>query len=79
MRTAKHLMTLGIRDESGDNDAVDRFNQPNHVFVHDNGDVYVSDGYVNSRIVQFNAEGEFVRIIGGFGGPRDGEFQACME
>jgi len=71
-----HLMTLGIRDESGDNDAVDRFNQPNHVFVHDNGDVYVSDGYVNSRIVQFNAEGEFVRIIGGFGGPRDGEFQA---
>ena len=72
----KHLMTLGKRGEPGGNDVEDRFNQPNHVYVHHNGDIYVSDGYVNSRIVQFNAEGEFVRIIGGFGGPRDGEFQA---
>ena len=72
----KHLMTLGQRDESGDNDDFQRFNQPNHVFIHDNGDIYVSDGYVNSRIVHFNAQGEFIRIIGGVGGPRDGEFQA---
>lgn len=76
----KHLMTLGKRDEPGDNDVIDRFYQPNHVFVHDgvngNGDIYISDGYVNSRIVQYSAEGEFIRIIGGIGGPRDGEFQA---
>ena len=71
-----HLMTLGQRDMPGDNDVEDRFNQPNHVFVHDNGDIYVSDGYVNSRIVHFSPAGEFIRIIGGVGGPRDGEFQA---
>jgi len=72
----EHLMTLGKRDEPGDNDVTDRFTQPNHVFIHDNGDIYVSDGYVNSRIVHFTPEGEFIRIIGGVGGPRDGEFQA---
>ena len=70
------LMTLGEPDEPGDNDTTDHFNQPNHVFIHDNGDIYVSDGYVNSRIVHFTPEGEFIRIIGGVGGPRDGEFQA---
>ena len=72
----KLLMTLGKRDEPGDNDVIDRFNQPNHVYIHDNGDIYVSDGYVNSRIVQLTPKGEFIRIIGGVGGPRDGEFQA---
>ena len=72
----RHLMTLGQRDMPGDNDDENRFNQPNHVFIHDNGDIYVSDGYVNSRIVHFNAQGEFIRIIGGTGGSREGEFQA---
>lgn len=74
------LMTLGVPGEAGDNESRDKFNQPNHVFIADsdngNGDIYVSDGYVNSRIVQFDAEGNFLRIIGGKGGPRDGEFQA---
>jgi streptogramin lyase len=70
------LMTLGERDQPGDNDSMTRFQQPNHVFIHDNGDIYVSDGYVNSRIVQLGPDGKFRRIIGGVGGPRDGEFQA---
>jgi len=72
----KLLMTLGERDQPGDNDSTTRFQQPNHVFIHDNGDIYISDGYVNSRIVHLAADGSFKRIIGGVGGPRDGEFQA---
>jgi hypothetical protein len=70
------LMTLGTPDEPGENDTRDHFNQPNHVFIHASGDIYVSDGYVNSRIVHFAADGTFKRIIGGRGGSRDGEFQA---
>lgn len=70
------LMTLGTPDEPGDNDTTDHFNQPNHVFIHADGGIYISDGYVNSRIVHFAPDGTFKRIIGGKGGPRDGEFQA---
>ena len=33
-----------------------------------NGDIYVSDGYVNSRVVHFSATGQFIRIIGGVKG-----------
>ncbi|MBT6042119.1 MAG: hypothetical protein HOH14_01350 [Gammaproteobacteria bacterium] len=67
------LMTLGTTDEAGDNSAQTLFNQANHVFVADDGDIYVSDGYQNSRVIQFNGAGEFVRIIGGEQGSEDGQ------
>jgi DNA-binding beta-propeller fold protein YncE len=37
------------------------------------GNVFVSDGYVNSRVVEFTPEGKFVRIFGGKKGKGDGE------
>ena len=40
-----------------------------------NGDVFVSDGYVNSRIVQFSKDGKFIRIIGGNKGSGPGQLQ----
>jgi len=67
------LMTLGERGVSGDNESQDHFNQPNYVAFGANGDVFVSDGYRNSRIVQFTGDGEFVRIIGGVRGSAPGE------
>jgi hypothetical protein len=70
------LMTLGTPDEAGDNASQDKFNQPNHVFIANNRDIYVSDGYVNSRVVHFNPEGKFIRSIGGTRGTGPGEFQA---
>lgn len=74
------LMTLGVPDEAGDNSSHDKFNQPNHVFIvesgADRGDIYVSDGYVNSRVVHFSPTGKFKRIIGGLKGSGPGEFQA---
>jgi peptidylamidoglycolate lyase len=59
------LLTLGRHGEAGDNAAADRFNQPNHVAVAADGSLYVSDGYGNARIVQLDAAGGFLRIVGG--------------
>ena len=67
-------MTLGAEDETGDNTSHSLFNQPNHVFVADNGEIYVSDGYQNSRVVHFAGNGDFIRVIGGELGSGDYQF-----
>jgi streptogramin lyase len=69
------LLTLGKKGEAGDNTSQDKFNQPNHVGFAANGDVYISDGYVNARVVHFTPEGKFVRIIGGIQGAEPGQVQ----
>ena len=67
------LLTLGKLKVAGDNAAQDTFNRPNAVAFDSRGNVFVSDGYVNSRVVQFSPEGRFVRIYGGKKGKGDGE------
>jgi peptidylamidoglycolate lyase len=69
------LMTLGKKGVAGDNTSRDLFNQPNHVAVAPNGDIFVSDGYVNARVVHFSSKGEFIRIIGGVKGSQPGQLQ----
>ena len=69
------LMTLGKKGVAGDNTSRDLFNQPNHVALAPNGDIYVSDGYVNARVVHFSSDGRFVRIIGGVKGSQPGQLQ----
>ena len=69
------LMTLGKKGITGDNTSRDSFNQPNHVAIAPNGDIYVSDGYQNSRVVHFSGNGQFVRIIGGVKGSQPGQLQ----
>jgi sugar lactone lactonase YvrE len=69
------LMTLGKKGVAGDNTSRDLFNQPNHVAIAPSGDIYVSDGYVNARVVQFSSKGQFVRIIGGAKGSQPGQLQ----
>lgn len=69
------LLTLGKKGVAGDNTSRDLFNQPNHVAIAPNGDVYVSDGYQNSRIVHFSGNGQFVRVIGGVKGSQPGQLQ----
>ena len=69
----KIVMTLGKKGVMGDDTSRDAFNQPNSVGFAPNGDVYVSDGYGNSRVVQFKADGSFVRIFGGRKGAAPGE------
>jgi sugar lactone lactonase YvrE len=69
------LMTLGKKGVAGDNTSRDLFNQPNHVAVAPSGDIYVSDGYQNARVVHFSSTGQFIRIIGGVKGSRPGQLQ----
>jgi sugar lactone lactonase YvrE len=71
----QRLLTIGKKGVAGDDMSRDAFNQPNALGFAPNGDVYVSDGYVNSRIVHFTADGTFVRIIGGKKGSGPGELQ----
>ena len=60
--TGKLLMTLGTKGVSGD--GPDTFNGPTDVAVAPNGDIFVSDGHVNSRIVKFSKDGKFIKSVG---------------
>ena len=67
----KLLMTLGTRGEAGTDES--HFNLPTDMAITPAGDVFVSDGYGNSRIVHFDPRGRFVNAWGKRGsGP--GEF-----
>jgi len=54
----KLLLTLGERGKPGDDTS--HFNQPSDVAVAADGSFYVSDGYGNSRIMKFAADGKFL-------------------
>ncbi len=71
--TGELLLTLGKPGITGDNTSQDAFNRPNIVAFGPRGEVFVSDGYGNQRIVEFTPDGKFVRIIGGRKGKGDGE------
>jgi DNA-binding beta-propeller fold protein YncE len=71
--TGELLLTLGRHKVAGDNMSQDAFNRPNVVAFGARGQVFVSDGYANQRIVEFTPEGKFVRIFGGRKGKGDGE------
>jgi streptogramin lyase len=67
----KVLLTIGTPNEPGADET--HMNQPNDVAVASNGDIYVSDGYGNDRIVVFDKSGKYLRSWGKLGtGP--GEF-----
>ena len=65
------LLTLGTRGVPGDDSA--HFNQPTDVAIATDGSIYVSDGYENSRVVQFSPDGRFQRQWGRKGSDK-GEF-----
>ena len=61
----KVLLTLGVRLTPGDDRA--HFNLPTDVAVLRDGSFYVSDGYKNTRVIKFSAEGKFEFEWGGKG------------
>ena len=69
------VMTIGKRGVKGDDASHEAFNRPSTIAFGKNGDVYVGDGYVNSRVVQFDKTGKFIRIIGGVKGSAPGQLQ----
>ena len=58
----KLLMSLGQKDKPGL--ANDKFNKPADVAFGPDGEVYVADGYGNSRIAKFNKDGKFLKDWG---------------
>jgi len=54
----KLLMTIGEAGKSGDDDG--HFNRPSDVAVTADGSFYVSDGYGNNRVMNFDASGKFL-------------------
>ncbi len=67
----KLLMTLGVERVPGLDGA--HFNKPTDVAFGTDGSVYVSDGYGNSRVAKFSAEGKFL-LDWGHKGQGPGEF-----
>jgi imidazolonepropionase-like amidohydrolase len=61
-RDGSVLMTLGKKGVSGN--GVDTFNGPTDVLVTKTGDVFVTDGQFNSRVVHFARDGAFVKEWG---------------
>jgi len=71
----KVILTIGKKGAKGDDTSHDSFNRPATLAFGKNGDVFVADGYVNSRVVQFDKNGKFIRIIGGVKGSAPGQMQ----
>jgi peptidylamidoglycolate lyase len=61
----KLLLTLGERGKPGDDHG--HFNLPTDVAVLADGSFYVSDGYKNTRVVKFSADGRYEAEWGGKG------------
>lgn len=64
----KLLATFGVKGQPGEDER--HFNKPADVAFAPNGDVYVADGYGNSRVVRFSRDGKY---LGTWGKPGRGE------
>jgi len=65
------LLTLGIKGKPGTDERT--FNRPTDIAFAPDGGFYVSDGYGNSRVVKFSAEGKYL-LDWGRRGSGPGEF-----
>lgn len=64
------LQTIGTPGVAGADET--HLNKPTDMAIAANGDVFVSDGYGNNRVVHFDASGRFVKAWGQLGvGPQD--------
>ncbi len=59
------LLTLGVPNEPGDDEY--HFNMPTDMAITPEGDIFVTDGYGNNRIVHFDKNGTFIKTWGELG------------
>lgn len=64
----KLLQTLGVRGEKGADKT--HFNMPTDIAITLAGDLFVTDGYGNRRVVHFDKAGHYVKEWGGYGTER---------
>lgn len=69
--TGELLLTLGVDGEPGCD--ARHFDQPTHICVVPTGEVFITDGYGNSRVVKFTATGDYL-FDWGRRGTAPGEF-----
>jgi DNA-binding beta-propeller fold protein YncE len=68
------LMFIGsVGGAAGNNDSKDAFSRPTDITFAPNGDLFVSDGYDNSRVIKFNKDGDYLTHWGSKG-TGDGQF-----
>jgi len=67
----KLLLSLGVKGQAGEDDT--HFNKPTDVAFAPGGDIYISDGYGNSRVVRMSRDGKYLGAWGKKGGG-EGEF-----
>jgi streptogramin lyase len=72
-KDGKQVMALGTKGQPGDDTSQYGFNRAADVFVAPNGDIFVADGYVNHRVVHYDKDGKFIKIIGGQKGDEPGK------
>lgn len=65
------LLSLGTGEPGLGND---QFNKPTDIAFGPKGEIYISDGYGNSRVMKFDATGKFVKSWGS-PGMENGQFQ----
>jgi NHL repeat-containing protein len=64
------FLTVGVAGELGADET--HFNQPTDMAIAPNGEIFVSDGYRNNRIVHLDSQGKFIKQWGQLGvGPTD--------
>jgi len=72
----KPLLVLGEKMVPGNDDK--HFCKPTDVAVAKSGEIFVADGYCNSRIMKFSADGKFIGSFGSMNSdqnkPKNGEF-----
>lgn len=59
------LQTLGVDREAGEDET--HFNMPTDMAITPTGDIFVTDGYGNRRVVHFSREGKYIKAWGGSG------------
>ena len=70
-QNGQQLLALGIKGQMGNDDKT--FNMPTDLAFGPHGEVYVSDGYGNSRVVKFSKQGQYLTTWGKKGS-EPGEF-----
>jgi DNA-binding beta-propeller fold protein YncE len=70
-QNGQQLLTLGIKGQAGTDDRT--FNMPTDLAFGPDGEIYVSDGYGNSRVVKFSKQGQYLTTWGKKGS-EPGEF-----
>ena len=61
----KLLQTIGVKNEPGRDET--HFNRPTDMAIAPNGDIFVTDGYTNRRVVHFDKNGKFIKTWGEYG------------